>query len=129
MTAAATTRQFWHRVEAVYRLYDAQGRLLYIGQTRYLPDRLNAHSREAWWWPLVRRTKVSVFSNRFTAHAAEQAAIRDEAPAYNVRVAGQPDRKSREHWTPKEYAMAERHRRDSYLRCGLDPDTGRVLPA
>lgn len=127
MTTATATRRAWWGIETVYRLYDGEGRLLYIGQTRYLYDRLKTHSREAWWGPLVKHTKVTVFSNRFSAHAAEQAAIRDEEPAYNVRVAGQSDRKSREHWTPKEYAMAERHRRESLLRDGLDPFTGESI--
>ena len=69
----------------LYRLFDASGRLLYVGITSRNPiDRLRAHSRTRWWWEQAVSVRLEHFHSREEAQAAESAAIKDEHPAYNV---------------------------------------------
>ena len=67
----------------VYRLYDAEGRLLYVGMTNNLPRRLEQHARKPW-WARVARTDLQQEPNRGAAMRAEAEAIRTERPAYNT---------------------------------------------
>lgn len=71
------------RKAAVYRLYAADGTLLYIGSS-YDPDkRCEAHHRTSWWLNVARRTD-EWFENRWKAYSAETAAIWKEQPKHNV---------------------------------------------
>lgn len=72
---------------ALYRLYDAAGRLLYIGITKAPTTRWQQHGREKAdsWWPDVARKTIEWFDSRPEAEAAEYAAIRTEGPPYNDR--------------------------------------------
>ena len=123
----ASARRLWAGREVVYRLYQ-DDRLIYVGHTKDLVQRLRTHESDQWWWPLVTWVDFRVFPTRAAAHEAEQEAIREELPAFNVRVAGEPDRLSRDHWSAEEHAMAEQHRRAMYVRNGFDPDTLERLP-
>jgi hypothetical protein len=70
----------------VYRCYDAQGDLLYVGSTTNgASTRLAAH-RKAAWWPLMdpTRTRIEQFDHELQARAAELRAIRAEHPRFNV---------------------------------------------
>lgn len=68
---------------ALYRLYDAHGRLLYIGITHELEQRWSTHaSTKAWWSKVVRKT-IEWHENRGLAEAAEKTAIREERPMHN----------------------------------------------
>jgi predicted GIY-YIG superfamily endonuclease len=68
---------------AVYRFFDAQDQLLYIGITSDPPTRWAAHAREKWWWSKVKRRETTWFPSRAIAHEAEVAAIRAEGPLHN----------------------------------------------
>jgi hypothetical protein len=71
---------------AVYRIYDHEGGLLYIGSTTNgVNTRLAGHKKAAW-WPLMdpTRTRVDRFDNELQARAAELRAIRAEQPRFNV---------------------------------------------
>ncbi|MFB7359576.1 GIY-YIG nuclease family protein [Streptomyces gardneri] len=70
---------------ALYRFFDADGRLLYVGITKDLQTRFATHARtkHGSWWPLVARRTVEWFSDRPTASRAEICAIKSEDPAYN----------------------------------------------
>lgn len=61
------------RETAVYRLYDDEKRLLYVGVTCDLAVRWAAHRLEKPWWPEVARREVVWRENR-------AAALREEAP-------------------------------------------------
>ncbi|MFF5422428.1 GIY-YIG nuclease family protein [Streptomyces misionensis] len=79
--ASATSSQ--QRRAAVYRLYDADGALLYVGSA-YDPEvRCKAHRNKPW-WPQVERRTEEWHPTRLNAYHAEMAAISTEAPAHNA---------------------------------------------
>ena len=71
----------------LYRLYDADGRLLYVGITTRpdMRERFNGHSRTKAWWPDVVTVELTNFAHEHEALAAERHAIRVERPVYNMR--------------------------------------------
>jgi predicted GIY-YIG superfamily endonuclease len=69
----------------VYRTFDAEGRLLYIGMTYNLGKRFYEHERKAKWWADFVDLTVTAYPNRDDAAAAEWSAIRYERPLHNVR--------------------------------------------
>lgn len=81
----------------VYRVYDATGRLIYIGATSNLPKRLTYHRSQAWWWSLAAHvTESQVYPDMEAAHDAEWAAIAAESPAFNLALKrGRPSSRPR----------------------------------
>lgn len=74
----------YKRRTALYRLFDADGRLLYVGITFDLRNRWADHSQGKSWWEAVVRREVEWHETRYSAEAAEGAAILAERPAYNI---------------------------------------------
>ena len=68
---------------ALYRLYDAKDRLLYVGITSDLMGRLTAHADKPW-WPDVARKTAEWHPTRASAAEAEMKAIRSEDPVHNI---------------------------------------------
>jgi hypothetical protein len=69
----------------LYRFYDRDGGLLYIGISLHAAQRASQHRHGQPWWPEVARMDVeSVSGDRADAEAAERAAILAEKPRYNV---------------------------------------------
>jgi len=68
---------------ALYRWYDEEGLLLYVGITGALLERTTAHTNGDPWWAQVRSCTVEWLPSATEAAEAEQAAIRAERPAYN----------------------------------------------
>ncbi|MEU8136504.1 isochorismatase family protein [Streptodolium elevatio] len=68
---------------AVYRLYDAEGGLLYVGMTANPEQRFDEHSRYKFWWHLIAKTDLRWFDSRSEAAAVEAEAIRSEQPIYD----------------------------------------------
>lgn len=71
------------RQTTVYRLYDANGRLLYIGSSVHPQVRWEQHASEKLWWSSVAHARVDWHPNRRAARASELEAIRSEAPLHN----------------------------------------------
>lgn len=69
---------------ALYRLFDQDGALLYIGIAVDPEVRLRVHSREKTWWPQVAQRSIEWFASRPEAEAAEIQAITSESPTHNV---------------------------------------------
>jgi predicted GIY-YIG superfamily endonuclease len=70
---------------ALYRLYGADGTLLYVGITFDPKTRFWQHGdRKEWWWEVARNT-VTWYRSRYDALRAETAAIKTERPLYNTR--------------------------------------------
>jgi predicted GIY-YIG superfamily endonuclease len=68
----------------LYRAYDAQGVLLYIGITMNPGNRFAQHSEDKPWWADVAEIRVEHFGSRKRVLAAERAAIQAERPRFNV---------------------------------------------
>jgi predicted GIY-YIG superfamily endonuclease len=79
---------------ALYRLFDATDRLLYVGITNNPDFRLyEQHAKEKPWWGDVdqQRTRIVWYDDRPSALRCELAAIHDEKPIHNVvGVRGRP---------------------------------------
>lgn len=72
------------RPTMLYRLYCADGHLLYIGITDSWERRRAQHASEKPWWGEVAHEFVMPIDGRREAEHAERAAIRAERPAYNI---------------------------------------------
>lgn len=68
----------------LYRFFDAEGVLLYIGRTNDLRRRFDGHSRAQPWWDEVVRSTVETLPDLPALKAAEKQAILDEHPKYNI---------------------------------------------
>lgn len=74
----------------LYRFFDEDGALLYIGISESPLVRLDAHASTQPWWGHVRSATFEHFGTRQEVLDAEVAAIRDERPAFNVEHNGDP---------------------------------------
>jgi excinuclease UvrABC nuclease subunit len=72
-------------VTSLYRHFDSESRLLYVGISDNVKKRLAQHERASWWWPRVNRITIEHFGTRAEAAAAEVVAIEMEKPAHNQR--------------------------------------------
>lgn len=68
----------------LYRHYDADGTLLYVGVSMTLLWRLTKHRKGSRWWRQVATIKVEHFDTRAAALAAELRAIKEERPKFNT---------------------------------------------
>ncbi len=87
--------------QSLYRFYDTNGRLLYIGITMDLGGRWGSHNRDKPWWRSVARATIEHHPNREAVLAAERAAIIAEKPAYNVIHNQGAGRARRDQFEPK----------------------------
>lgn len=71
----------------VYRCFDADGALLYIGHSARILGRLEEHAIDKTWFSRIAQVTVEHFPSRAEASAAEAVAIEAEAPSMNV-IAG-----------------------------------------
>lgn len=67
----------------VYRCFDREGRLVYVGSSATLYSRLEQHRTGAWWAPTVVRVTAAYYPDGITARDAERRAIREEVPRWN----------------------------------------------
>lgn len=74
------------RTHDLYRFYDAQDRLLYIGISLNAAQRASQHKAKKSWWTDVRRMEVTPLGTitRSDAEQIERAAIQDEQPLHNI---------------------------------------------
>lgn len=68
---------------ALYRLYDANDQLLYVGVSSRPPIRMAQHAADKSWWGEVATQELEWLDDRETALDAEREAIRSERPRYN----------------------------------------------
>lgn len=68
---------------AVYRLYSADGQLLYVGLTNNTDVRFRWHAQMSWWCRVARKD-VQWHPDRGTARRCEAQAIKEEGPALNA---------------------------------------------
>lgn len=84
------------RGATLYRFYDADDRLLYVGISLSVFQRWQQHSADKPWWQHVCRGVLEHFDTREAAAQAELCAIRDEDPLFNV--IGRPRELSESAW-------------------------------
>ena len=75
---------------ALYRHFDADGQLLYVGISVNALIRLSQH-RHAPWFRTIARVEIEWHPTREAAEAAELAAIRMEGPVWNKAGAFDPE--------------------------------------
>lgn len=69
---------------AVYRFFDARGRLLYVGRSANPKRRFAKHAAEQPWWHEVDRWQVEWFPDGAAAAVEETQRIRRDEPLYNI---------------------------------------------
>ena len=68
---------------ALYRYYDADGRLLYVGISLSVIERTASHAANSDWFWNISTMSVEWFDDRTSAEVAEAAAIRSQKPLHN----------------------------------------------
>jgi predicted GIY-YIG superfamily endonuclease len=99
----------------LYRHYDAQGGLLYIGISSEVLRRLGEH-RQSRWYRSIALITIEPFPTWKAAQAAERAAIRAEWPRYNAETRGRPEQPTREVGCAELQTLAIMTRRAADLR-------------
>lgn len=67
----------------VYRMFDGEGELLYVGMTMNPTARFGGHRKNKPWWPEVATIALEQHPSRQSAAEAESRAIRRERPRWN----------------------------------------------
>lgn len=80
----ATSIAYGRRPFFVYRQFDADGRLLYVGCTSNPDQRARSHRISTPWRVQIAETTHEMHPTRWVAEAHEAHAIATEAPLYNV---------------------------------------------
>ena len=87
---ASRARTERDRTHALYRFFDSDGALLYVGISCDPGVRFRQHRRDVPWWQLIRRIELEPRASRDEALSAEREAIRTERPRYNVHGGAVP---------------------------------------
>jgi hypothetical protein len=74
----------------LYRMYDTDGQLLYIGQSISLAERLGQHRAGSAFWSAVRTITVEPHPDASAARLAEARAIQAERPIHNRAGSARP---------------------------------------
>lgn len=75
---------------ALYRLYDSDGQLLYVGISQNPDVRWGQHSQTKPWWPSVEERKIEWHETRAAAAKAEKEVIKADQPYWNLHHAVRP---------------------------------------
>jgi len=70
-------------METLYRLFDDDGQLLYVGISSNWRERFHAHEKNQSWWDLVTNITLERFESREAVAEAERVAIKLERPSKN----------------------------------------------
>lgn len=95
------------RTTALYRYFDGQEVLLYVGITADLAARDNSHIKHSRWMQLTVRSSVERYANRREALDAERAAIETEQPIFNRQHNDGPEAIERLEKYLAEHALPE----------------------
>jgi predicted GIY-YIG superfamily endonuclease len=69
---------------SLYRHFDAEGSLLYVGISLSWPARTKAHAHGSRWFDMVAKVEIERFDTREAALDAEREAIKREKPKFNI---------------------------------------------
>lgn len=90
---------------ALYRAFDSEDRLLYVGITDGIDTRFKVHEKSSEWWPLMVRRDIEWFETRRDAMRAEATAIKSDGALYNKQSYG-PEFEP--YWLPRDIAKYSR---------------------
>lgn len=93
---------------AVYRLYDASDRLLYVGQSELPGERASDHVQRAPWGARVARIEREWFTNRPDALIHERALTLSLSPEFPTAVTGQTARTEAHAYVARDLRKAPR---------------------
>lgn len=82
--ATATEQAAVDALHVLYRFFDAEGVLLYVGITCNPGTRMMTHARQKSWWSQVASSTMQHLDSREALEDAERLAIRSEFPKYNL---------------------------------------------
>ena len=68
----------------LYKLYDKNNNLLYVGITTNYKIRFRIHSKKHSWWNKVSRRWIKKYPSRTLALKAEKTIIANQNPKYNI---------------------------------------------
>jgi excinuclease UvrABC nuclease subunit len=71
-------------MQTLYRFYDAEGSLLYVGITKFFEPRLKQHYKNAEWFFETAYVRLEHYQTRQEVELAETRAIKTERPKYNI---------------------------------------------
>lgn len=71
---------------SLYRAFDSDGSLLYVGISHQPKCRMKEHKRKSKWYPLAARIEMEDYKNRFDAMSAERENIARHKPPYNLQL-------------------------------------------
>lgn len=119
---------------ALYRHYNEQGQLLYVGISLQILSRTTKHRLNARWYEQITHIDIEWLASRALAEAAERTAIETENPLYNVtynkapkHVAKEPQARtlrSRASQRLKRIASVQKRRLQRQQSSSLPPATG-----
>lgn len=84
----------------LYRLWNAEGELLYVGISKSAMSRLTQHQHDKAWADEIASVTVEHVATRAEAERLEVEAIKSERPKYNIRNRQKPTRQEQidEQW-------------------------------
>lgn len=95
----------------LYRHFNSNGELLYVGRSLNAVARQVSHKNKAEWWDEVSRIEIERFPNEVDVRAAERSAVETENPKFNVHWGKRAPRKRSEPMpeprTPEALEIAE----------------------
>lgn len=78
----------------LYRHFDNEGGLLYVGVSLSAVKRLGQHKSHSHWYAKIARVEIERFDTRESALAAERSAVLAESPVCNINLKKEPNEKS-----------------------------------
>lgn len=94
--------------QTLYRFFNSNNELLYVGITNNPFNRFSGHSKDKNWFSEIAYSTFEHYPNRLAVDKAETAAIKAEKPKYNkAKVDG--FEKAQDHFKKIRYGRIEKH--------------------
>lgn len=106
-------------MQYLYRAYDSQKNLLYVGISGKWHERLHAHEKTSEWIEQADWVKIERYSDRDSVEAAEKLAIRSEKPKFN-KVFSEDYESAANHWAVLKKAIKSGKAKDNHHQLLID---------